>query len=317
MISGSLAYDWIMDFPDKFSHHILPDKIHTLSVSFLIEQMRRNFGGCAGNIAYTLSLFGERPTIISSAGSDFEEYEKWLERHHIDTSKIARFSDEPTAAAYIITDKSDCQISAFHLGAMKHPAPLNQRDVQGVQLAIVSPGNVDDMTEFVKLYQRVGVRYIFDPGQSIPALTREDLLSGIIGAEVLIINDYEWSLIQQKTGITRKDIIEEGGCIVVTLGDRGSLVESSEGTFQIPAAVPQKVVDPTGAGDAYRAGFLMGMLFGCSYEECGRLGSVTAVYAVEKYGTQNHFFTPEEVFDRYEEHFQMPFPQKKFFSKQQ
>lgn len=304
LVSGSLAYDRIMVFPGKFSEHILPDKIHTLNVSFGIDEVTEHFGGTAGNISYNLTLLGERPTILSSAGNDFSRYYDWLKRHAIDLSFISEYNDLPTASAYIITDRADNQITAFHMGAMRRPLKdLPSGVYHGVEMAIVSPGNKEDMREFSKIYQERGIPYIFDPGQALPFFEIPELQKCISGAWILMVNDYEMSYIEKKAEMKKEDILKNSKALVVTLGEKGSKIFTQDAEHSVPAARPQEVSDPTGAGDGYRAGLIKGILSGLPWEVSGRLGSVVSVYTVEKYGTQTHTFTLEDIRKRYKENF--------------
>lgn len=325
LISGSLAYDYIMNFPGYFRDHILPEKLHVLSVSFLIDKMQKNFGGTAGNIAYNLALLGERPTILASAGNDFGEYRAWLTRHRVDCSRIHMVKEVPTASCHITTDQSDNQITAFHLGAMaksikaelffRQSSALKFRQVK---IAIVSPGNLEDMKALPRLYKKYGIPYIYDPGQNIPALSGADLRAGITGAKVFISNDYELALALKKTGWEKQDALRRVEALVTTLGEKGSMIElynpsqpplklrGGEGgviKFCVPAAKPKNTSDPTGAGDAYRAGFIKGLLIGLPYDKIGKLASVVSVYTVEKYGTQTHTFSWQGLLKRYRENY--------------
>lgn len=309
LVSGSLAYDRIMDFPGRFSDHILPDKIHILNVCFAINGLRENFGGTAGNIAYALSLLGERPTIIATAGRDFGSYKQWLIRHHITTDHITIIDEELTAGAYITTDQSDNQITAFNPGAMKFSAPFNFDTVNPDEtIAIISPGNLDDMFAFSLIYKRMGVGYIFDPGQSLPAWTAEQIIEMIEGSKILICNDYELELTMKKTVMTLDDLMEKTGTLITTKGECGSLITVKENgkkrEIPIPPVRPERVSDPTGAGDAYRAGLLKGLLLSeGDIVLAAKMGSACAAYSVEAYGTQNFHFTPQSFNERFEASF--------------
>lgn len=302
LVSGSLAHDYIMDFPGYFRDHIIPEKLHALSVSFFINKMERNFGGTAGNIAYNLALLGEKPTILASAGNDFMAYSKWLIAKGIDISKVRKIAHLPTAGAYIMTDQADNQITGFYPGAMGvryQGSGIRSQVVKKAKLAIVAPGNLEDIRALVKVYKKYRAPYIFDPGQVITALTPQDLRNGIDGAEVFISNDYELEMVLKKTGWKKRDILRRVKVLVTTLGERGSVIEGGVGCWSIPPAKPKNVSDPTGAGDAYRAGFIKGLLLGLPYDKVGKLASTVAAYTVEKYGTQTHSFTWEDVLKRY------------------
>lgn len=303
-VSGSLAYDRIMDFPGKFEDHILPDKIHVLNVSFEVNGLKENFGGTAGNIAYSLALVDQPSTILSSAGQDFGQYRNWLAERNIDLSGIRIIPDEFTAGCYITTDMSDNQITGFNPGAMKYTSDYQFRDVDPKNsLAIISPGNVDDMKIYSQSYKRLGIPYIFDPGQQIPVLSKTSLTDMITGAEMLISNDYELEMIKKATGLENGDILERCKTIITTLGENGSLICTEKGREEIQAIKTRKVVDPTGAGDAYRAGIIKGVLMKKDVTEAAKMGATLAGFSVECYGTQEHCFTLEEFWERYKENF--------------
>jgi len=295
VISGSLAYDRIMDFPGYFSDHILPDKIHMLNVCFHVNGMRENFGGTAGNIAYALRLLGEEPLICATIGHDHEKYFRWLKQNGISTEYIKIIADEFTAGAYITTDRADNQITVFNPGAMKYPCIIdfNKLDTRGT-LVIVSPGNFDDMVQYPRACKDRGIDYIMDPGQSLPMWDKNELIESIEGSRLLIVNDYELSLIISKTGLDKNALLKKTRAIITTLGALGSQVLTSDAEVAIPACKVKKVVDPTGAGDAYRGGLLSGLARGLGLVESAKMGSICASFAVETYGTQEYTFTPEE-----------------------
>jgi adenosine kinase len=309
LVSGSLAYDRIMDFPGRFSDHILPDKIHILNVCFAINGLRENFGGTAGNIAYVLSLFGEKPKIIATAGRDFESYRNWLVKHGIPTEHILLIEDELTAGAYITTDQADNQITAFNPGAMKFSASFDFETLTPPDtLAIIAPGNLNDMLSFSRAYKGKGISYIFDPGQSLPAWTAEDLAEMIDGSRIFICNDYELEMTLEKTCMTIDDIARKTGTVITTRGECGSLLtvreEGRTTRTEIPAATPEGVKDPTGAGDAYRAGLIKGLLLPeKDLLHAAKMGSVCAAFSVEVYGTQSFRFTPESFNRRFRDVF--------------
>ncbi len=341
LISGSVAYDRIMDYRGKFADSLLPDQLHQINVSFLVDDLKENFGGTAGNIAYNLALLEERSTIFSTVGKDFAPYKAWMDRHGIDASKIVTEQDKPTGAAYIMTDQGNNQIAAFHLGAMAIPYPPldttlslfasrpppatentsneggiplrgdtvggalvdHGRSTSWVRYAVVSPGNIFDMIAFPRVYREHNIPYLFDPGQNIPALSGEDLRACINGATVLVANDYEMNMIREKTGWSNDDLRAAVDIIVTTLGENGSRIETENETISVPAVPCDVVKDPTGAGDAYRAGFLKGLLKNLPLDQCGKLGSVMAAYTVEQYGTQTHSPTFQEIRERYKENY--------------
>ena len=309
-ISGSLAYDRIMDFPGKFEDHILPDKVHMINVSFVVNGIKENFGGTAGNIAYSLALLEEKPTILAAAGKDFDRYEAWLKEHGVDLSGIKIISDEFTAGAYITTDMSDNQITGFNPGAMKFASDYGFNAMSGNAtnkwLGIISPGNLEDMIGYSRKYKEINVPYIFDPGQQIPALKDFDanaLPELIDGSSITICNDYELDLIKDATGLDEKALLEKTGTIIVTLGEKGSMVLKKEDRQEIKAVKAEKVVDPTGAGDAYRAGLIKGLMMEKDLKEAAQMGATCAGYAVECYGTQTHQFDLKGFWQRYEENF--------------
>ena len=295
IVSGSLAYDRIMDFPGHFSDHILPEKIHVLNVCFQVNGLKEKFGGTAGNIAYALTLMGERPGIAATIGRDYHRYFDWLAQNGIATEYIKIIEDEFTAGAYITTDQADNQITGFNPGAMKRSSSLDfERLHPGQTLVIVSPGNLEDMIRYPRACKARGIDYIFDPGQSLPMLDPKDLVESIEGCRILISNDYELDLIMSKTGLDRAALLNRAGAIIVTLGELGSKIFRREGEISIPAVEPRAVQDPTGAGDSYRGGLISGLVRGKDIEQSARMGSVCASFAVECYGTQEYRFSLEE-----------------------
>ena len=301
LVCGSLAFDRIMPFPGRFSEHILPDKIHILNVCFLVNGVEEKFGGTAGNIAYSLALLGEKPVIVGCAGKDFGPYDAWLAKLGLSREGIRRIEDEHTAGAYITTDLSDNQITGFNPGAMKHPSNYDFSGCNPADtLAIISPGNVTDMIEYPRTFRKLGIPYIFDPGQQITALSGPDMLDAITGSFMLVTNDYELELVMKATGQDREALKERTTFLVTTLGEQGSLVAGGGAETRVPAAPVDKALDPTGAGDAFRSGMLKGLALGKSVPEAARLGSVCAAYAVERKGTQEHSFSFEEFRARYQ-----------------
>jgi len=291
LVSGSLAYDRIMNFPGRFSDHILPEKIHILNVCFIVNGMAEKFGGTAGNIAFNLALLGERPTLLASAGKDFGRYRNWLEKNDIDLSGVRTVAEDFTAGAYITTDKADNQITGFNPGAMKYPCgyDLNGLDPQQT-IAIVAPGCLEDMAGYSDLFKKRAIAYIADPGQSIPALTDDQLMGMIDGAAILISNDYELELIKNRTGWQIADLVRRAGAVITTLGEKGALVHTRDKTRSIAAARVEAVRDPTGAGDAFRAGLIKGLVLGKELMAAAAMGATCAAYAVEHHGTQEHLF---------------------------
>jgi adenosine kinase len=303
-ISGSMAYDRIMDFPGKFSDYILPDKIHVLNVCFNVNGMSEQFGGTAGNIAYTLSLLGERPVIIATIGKDHQQYFAWLRNNNIPVDGIRIIPEEFTAGAYITTDMADNQITGFNPGAMKHPSGYRfEGEEAGQSVLLIAPGNLQDMVEYADACRQKGIRYICDPGQSLTKWDGESLRNWLKGAMMLISNDYELEIIMKMTGMKKTDLLQLTGLIITTLGEEGSLISSAESDSHVPALRVEQVVDPTGAGDAYRAGLLKGIIAGRDIQTAARVGSVAAAYAIEKYGTQEHHFLYEDFLARYKINF--------------
>ena len=303
-ISGSLAYDRIMDFPGRFSDHILPDKIHILNVCFTVNGMVEKFGGTAGNVAYSLSLLGERPVIVAAIGKDYGTYFAWLRQNGLPLDGIRIVEDEFTAGAYITTDKADNQITGFNPGAMKYQAEYDfgDRDAED-SICLIAPGNLSDMIEYAAACRDKGMKYICDPGQSLTQWDGKALTDWIEGSTVLISNDYELELIMKTTGMDKKRLLGLTGTIITTIGEKGSLVSSVSSDDDIGVAKVTGVVDPTGAGDAYRAGLLKGFAMGKDMLASAKMGAIAAAYAVEKYGTQEHRFSYEDFLNRYTENF--------------
>lgn len=313
ILTGSLAFDRIMNFPGYFREHILPDKIHSLSVSFNIDRFEEQRGGTAGNIAYSLALLGEKPIIIAAAGKDFNGYKNHLEKFGLVTEAIEVLVTVPTAAAYIITDKDDNQITGFHVGAMgeeTHAKITDYADQNG--LVCLSAGNKKDMLRYAQECRSAGVKFIFDPGQTLPFLAPAEIKAILDGAMMMIVNDYELQMIINRTKLSENDLLDKVGALVVTLGKKGSVIKKRDGSgvtqWRIAAGRSDIVKDPTGAGDAYRAGIIKGLAAGLSLEQCGRLGATAAVYAVEHYGTQEHNYTLAEFCERYKNNFQEECP---------
>lgn len=304
LVSGSLAFDHIMVFPGHFEDHILPDKIHVLNVSFLVRSLERLRGGVAGNIAYSLALLNQPVRVAATVGSDFAEYRAVLEATGVDTSGIVVVDDELTASAFITTDRSDNQITGFYPGAMSASADLGLAPyLEGIDLGIISPTAPDAMRRHAQEFRDAGIGYVFDPGQQIISLSAQALTDGIEGASMLVGNDYEFAMIGEKTGIGRDDLLASCETVIVTYGDLGSHVHIGGEMYEIPAAQPSSVVDPTGAGDAYRAGFLAARRAGLTPDVAGRTGSVAAAFVVEMKGTQGHQFTMQQFIERFDVEF--------------
>jgi adenosine kinase len=294
-VSGSLAYDRIMTFPGRFSDHILPDKLHILNVCFLVDNLEEKFGGTAGNIAYSLSLLGEKPLIMAAVGRDFDRYGRRLARLGLPLDGVRRVEEELTAGAYITTDAKDNQITGFNPGAMKRRAGFEITDGHAAgALGIVSPGNVEDMVGYAAAFRERNIPYIFDPGQQIPALSREAMLDAVHGAMALVTNDYELEMVCRTLDTDWRGLLEHAGAVVTTLGAEGSVIRDATGETRAPAYAVQEAKDPTGAGDAYRAGLLKGLSQGESLVRAAAMGAVCASFCVERHGTQEHAFTEEE-----------------------
>ena len=305
LVSGSLAYDRIMDFPGYFRDHFLPDKLHNINISFGVETFAENFGGTAGNIAYNLALLGLQPKIISTAGSDFDRYARHLQALNVDLSSVHVDMRALTSTAYVITDKSDNQIAAFSSDAGNEPyVPLPETEDCGC--AVIGAGCVEDMRVLPEHYRSRNIPYLYDPGQQIPALSDEDLRRGISNAAVVFGNDYEMGLMMQKTGWDEKTLLDKTQVIISTYGEKGSRILTRTGEAFVKSVRARDAIDPTGAGDAYRAGYLVGFTRGLPPDKCAQIGATTAVYAVEHYGTQNHVFTPADIKARYEETYKEP-----------
>jgi len=303
-VSGSLAYDRIMDFPGRFADHILPEKIHILNVCFMVNGLIERFGGTAGNIAYNLALLGEKPVILATGGKDFGPYEDWLIQLELPLGGIRPIHQEFTAGAYITTDLGDNQITGFNPGAMKYPSEfrfdgIDSRDT----LAIIAPGNLEDMLVYSRAYKAAGTPYIFDPGQSIPAWEGADLLEMATGALALIVNDYELEMFRNKTGLDEAGILKLTTTLVTTKGDMGSALLTDQGEEAIPVVPASRVADPTGAGDAYRAGLMKGLILGLPWPQAARMGAVLASFSVEQQGTQEHQLETADFWERYAENF--------------
>jgi adenosine kinase len=298
LICGSMAYDTIMVFGDRFSHHILPDKIHMLNVSFLVPQLRREFGGCAGNIAYNLKLLGDSPYPMATVGRDFGPYREWLSQQGVPADYLKVIETAHTAQAFITTDLDNNQITAFHPGAMQQSHENAVGQAQGMALGIVAPDGREGMLQHVEQFAAAGIPFIFDPGQGLPMFDGADLRHFIELANWVAVNDYEWQLVQQKTGWAEREVTERAQALIVTRGSEGSVIYTREGSIEIPTAKPKAVVDPTGCGDAYRAGLIHGLLRGLDWRQTGRIASLMGAIKIESVGTQNHRFTPEEFRQR-------------------
>ena len=303
LICGSYAFDTIMVFPDQFKNHILPDKVHMLNVSFLVPEMRRNFGGCAGNIAYNLKLLGGDPLPMATVGNDFTSYAKWMDGNDISRKYITEIESLYTGVAYITTDMDDNQITAFHPGAMSLSHENNVGDAEGVSIGIVSPDGRDGMIEHAQQFSEANIPFIFDPGQGLPMFDGEDLLRFAEQATWITLNDYEAQLFEDRTGKSPHELAELVEALIITRGGEGSVIYTKEHRHEIPAASTEAINDPTGCGDAYRAGLLYGLMHDMDWETTGRIASLMGAIKIEHHGTQNHNFTREEFDSRYQKTF--------------
>jgi len=303
LICGSFAYDTIMVFQDQFKNHILPDKVHILNVSFQVPQMRREYGGCAGNIAYSLKLLGGEPLPMGTVGKDFGPYAEWMDKHGIRRHHIKVCEDTYTAQAFITTDMDDNQITAFHPGAMNRSHETRVGDAQGVKLGIVSPDGREGMIQHARQFAEAGIPFIFDPGQGMPLFDGDDLLAFLEQATWVTLNDYEAELMQERTEKRLSELASHVKAIVVTLGARGSCIYTDGKVIEIPVVNAAAVNDPTGCGDAYRAGLLYGLSRGMDWETTGRIAALLGAIKIECHGTQNHFFTRDQFASRFKESF--------------
>ncbi|WP_411727684.1 carbohydrate kinase family protein [Methyloglobulus sp.] len=303
LICGSMAYDTIMVFHDKFKHHILPEKVHILNVSFLVPVMRREYGGCAGNIAYNLKLLGEQPLIMAVVGHDFEPYAQWLGQNSLSSEFILVLDSSYTGQAYITTDEEGNQITAFHPGAM-NSSHLNSVPIDGnIRIGIVSPDGKEGMQLHAKQFKELDIPFIFDPGQGMPMFNGEELLQFLDQATWLTLNDYESELMQERTGLSLEDIAVRVEALIITLGGKGSKIYTKGRCIDIPAAKPKAILDPTGCGDAYRAGLLYGLMNESDWDTTGRIASLMGAIKIEHNGTQNHAFDMDDFQRRYFENF--------------
>jgi len=303
LICGSIAFDTIMVFEDRFRNHILPDKIHMLNVSFLVPQMRREYGGCAGNIAYNLRLLGDAGYPMATVGRDFGLYAEWMGTTGVPTDYVRVVETEHTAQGFVTTDLDDNQIWAFHPGAMQHSHLNRVADAGDVAIGIVAPDGRDGMVQHAAQFAAQRTPFIFDPGQGLPMFGGEELKTFIGQATWVAVNDYEWQVLQQKTGWTAAQVLERAQALIVTRGADGSVIHTRDGEIGVPSARPAAVVDPTGCGDAYRAGILHGLLHGRDWPTTGRIASLLGAIKIESRGTQNHKFSAAEFERRYKENF--------------
>jgi adenosine kinase len=300
LCTGSVAYDYLMNFPGYFKDHILPEKLESISLSFLVDSMVRQRGGVAPNIAYNLALLGDKPRLMATVGEDFEEYRTWLESLGIDTSCVKVIPGKYTASFFANTDKSNAQIASFYTGAMADAASLNIKDASdGVTLVVVSPNSPEAMEQYPEQCKELKIPYLYDPSQQIIRMDKMALRTGVAGADSLFCNEYEFELLQKAIGLTASQILDRVRFMVVTQGKDGALVYAEGKKFIIPVFPQNEIQDPTGVGDAFRGGFLRGLTLNYDWQTCGQMGSLAATYCLEKRGTQNHFYTPAEFVKRY------------------
>jgi len=303
LICGSFAYDNIMVFPDLFKNHILPDKVHMINVSFMVPEMRREFGGCAGNIAYNLKMLDGDAIPMGTVGKDFDPYARWMDNNGISRQHVMVIDDAFTAQAFITTDMDDNQITAFHPGAMSFSHFNKISDVDVVSLGIISPDGREGMIEHANQFTEANIPFIFDPSQGLPMYSGEELTRFIEQAAWLTVNDYEWQLIQERTGLSPKEVADRVEALIITRGGEGSYIYTKEKRFEIPVAKSELIKDPTGCGDAYRAGLLYGLMNNMDWETTGRLASLLGMINVEVNGTQNHSFNKDELEEWFKEKF--------------
>jgi adenosine kinase len=303
LICGSIAYDTIMVFHDRFRNHILPDQLHILNVAFLVPDMRREFGGCAGNIAYTLQMLGGEPLIMATVGDDYQPYAYRLDKLQLSQSHVRMIPDTFTAQAFITTDLDDNQITAFHPGAMNHSHANHVEDAQDVGLGIIAPDGREGMLQHAREFDAAGIPFIFDPGQGLPMFSGDELLDFVRMAQYVTVNDYEAQLLQDRTGRKIEDLAKLVKALVVTMGASGSLIYADAERIEIPCVRAGEVVDPTGCGDAFRAGLLYGIAAGMDWALTGRLASLLGAIKIARRGGQNHQFTRDEIAQRFRENF--------------
>ena len=303
IVTGSIAYDYLMSFPGKFTEHFLPEHMNRVSLSFLVDTMDKRRGGCAPNIAYTLALLGERPRLMGTAGQDFDDYRRWLEAAGIDTTLVKQVDDKFTASFFCSTDTESNQIASFYTGAMANAAELSFRTIENATMVIISPNDPAAMVQYAEECRTLGIPFIWDPGQQCARMSGQELAEGIQGAAIVICNDYEFELMKQKTGLDEDAIMSRAGALIVTRGEDGCTVRQGTTTTSVPAVPPHAIVDPTGVGDAFRGGLLKGIAMGAPLDVACRLGSVAATYALEHLGGQSHAYTWEEFRGRYAAHF--------------
>jgi adenosine kinase len=308
LICGSMAYDHIMVFPDQFKNHILPDKVHMINVSFLVPDMRREFGGCAGNIAYNLNLLDDTLALpMATVGKDFDSYAYWMDKKGMNRTYISIVDDAFTGQAFITTDLDDNQITAFHPGAMNFSHNNNISDAKDIKIGILSPDGRDGMLQHAEQFVEAEIPFIFDPGQGMPMFDGDDLKKFIEQATWVTVNDYEWEMMQERTGLSPHEISEQVEALIVTRGGEGSYIYTKDKRHEIPSVKPEAINDPTGCGDAYRAGLLYGLVNEFDWETTGRIASLMGSLKIAQHGTQNHTFTLDEFKAKFKDSFEYTF----------
>ena len=304
-ITGSVAFDYLMTFPGYFRQQILPDKLDKISLSFLVDSMTRQRGGCAPNIAYSLALLGERPKVFATTGQDFAEYRQWLESLAIDTRYIRDIPEKYTASFFVNTDLENNQIASFYTGAMADASQLSLKDTLPgeADYVVISPNDPAAMRKLTEECIELKIPYLFDPSQQVARNPHEDLKLGVESAHAVFCNEYEFELLKKHTGLSGKQIDKFVSLMVVTRGENGATVKSDEKEYHIPIVPTDRIADPTGVGDAFRGGFLRGYRLGLDLQTCGQMGALSATYCLEQKGTTNHTYTPEEYIARYRQHF--------------
>jgi adenosine kinase len=303
LICGSIAYDNIMVFHDYFKNHILPEKTHMLNLSFVVPDMNKEFGGCAGNIVYNMKLLGGDAVPMATVGSDYDIYRERFHQLGIDDGFVKVIKNKFTAQCFITTDLADNQINFFQIGAMSHSHENKIPDNKGISIGIVAPDGKEGMLSHAEQFASAGIPFFFDPGQNVPLIDKDEMLSAFDHASWVVFNDYEWQQIEDKTGLNTNTVRERVEALVVTRGGEGSVIYTRDKQYDIPAATIKEVIDPTGCGDAYRAGLLFGLMNDMDWETTGRIASLIGAIKIEKAGTQNHQFSKEEFADRFKENF--------------
>lgn len=305
VITGSIAFDYLMTFPGHFKEQILPEKLNEISLSFLVDSMTRQRGGIAPNIAYTMALLGEKPKVMATVGQDFAEYRAWLESKGVDASYILEIPEKYTASFFANTDLDNCQIASFYTGAMADAAKVSIKQMKSgeADYVVISPNDPGAMDQYVRECTELGIPYLYDPSQQVARNDHEDLRRGVEGAHAVFCNEYEYELLQKHTGFDARTIEGHAKLVVVTYGEKGALVKSEGKTYEIPVVPAEKIADPTGVGDAFRGGFLRGYRMGFDLQTCGQMGALAATYVLEQKGTQNHHYSVKEFVQRYRENF--------------